>query len=289
MTDSAYDKANVQYRDTVFRDFFNNEKRLLSLCNAVLNSNYIDEREIEINTLEGSFFSNQKNDVSCLLRNNHLVMVEHQSKSNPNMPFRFLSYVAQLFNNMVTNKEKIYLNENITFPDPQFYVFYDGDDNEPLEQELKLSDVLRGNSHRLELIVKMYNINDGLKQPLLNKCNYLRDYSKLVGKVKQGLSIGLTRRQAIISAIDWCIKNGFMEEYLIKKREEVFGMLDFQWNMDEAQAAWENKGRALGREEGRNETLSKIINNMIRKGKTFDEIHEDTNLSIEIIQALAKN
>ena len=205
------------------------------------------------------------------------------------MPFRFLTYVAQLFNNLVKDKEKIYRNEEIEFPDPQFYVFYDGDNNEPLEQELKLSDVLCGNYHRLELIVKMYNINDGLNQPLLNKCNYLRDYSKLVGKVKQGIATGLTRRQAIIEAIDWCIKNGFMEEYLQKKKEEVFGMLDFQWNMNEAQAAWENKGRERGREEGRNETLSEIINNMIRKGKTFSEIHEDTNLSIEIIQELAKN
>ena len=75
MIDSAYDKANVQYRDTVFRDFFNNEKRLLSLCNAVLETNYKDESKIEINTLEGSFFSGQKNDISCLIRDKFLVMV----------------------------------------------------------------------------------------------------------------------------------------------------------------------------------------------------------------------
>ena len=286
---TSYDNANAQYRDTVFRDYFNNPNRLLSLCNAILETNYKDESEIEINTLEGNFFSGQKNDVSCAIQDRFLVMVEHQSTVNPNMPFRFLSYVAQLFNNLVKAREKIYRNEKIKFPDPLFYVFYDGDSKEPLEQELRLSDLLQGTSNRLELIVKMYNINDGIGQPLLQKCDYLRDYSKLVGKVKQGLSEGLTRRQAITSAINWCIENGFMQNYLLQKKDEVFGMLDWQWNMDEAQAAWENKGRELGREEGITRGIESVAMNMLHNGKTVAEIHNDTKLPIKRIQELAKS
>ena len=292
---NSYEKANAQYRDTVFRNYFNNEYRLLSLCNAVLETNYKDENEIEINTLEGNFFSGQKNDVSCAIQDRFLVMVEHQSTINPNMPFRFLSYVAQLFNNLVKAREKIYRNEEIKFPDPLFYVFYDGDSNEPLEQELRLSDLLKGTSNRLELIVKMYNINDGIGQPLLQKCDYLRDYSKLVGKVKKGLSEGLTRRQAITSAINWCIENGFMQNYLLQKKDEVFGMLDWQWNMDEAQAAWENKAREeyekglkLGLERGRMEGIKNIIINMLNNGKTVEEIHKETNLPIQSIIELSQ-
>ena len=290
---TSYDNANTQYRDTVFRDFFNNEHRLLSLCNAVLDTNYKDEKEIEINTLEGNFFSGQKNDVSCSIQDRFLVMVEHQSTVNPNMPFRFLSYVAQLFNNLVKTREKIYRNEEIKFPDPLFYVFYDGDSNEPLEQELRLSDLLKDTSHKLELIVKMYNINDGIGQPLLQKCDYLRDYSKLVGKVKKGLSEGLTRRQAITSAINWCIENDFMQEYLLQKKDEVFGMLDWQWDIDEAQAAWENKGREIGREEGISigevKKAEIIATKMLRKGKNFTEIQEWTDLPIHRIKELAKS
>ena len=289
---NSYEKANVQYRDTVFRNYFNNEHRLLSLCNAVLETNYKDESEIEINTLEGNFFCGQKNDVSCAIQEKFLVMVEHQSTVNPNMPFRFLSYVAQLFNNLVKAREKIYRNEEIKFPDPLFYVFYDGDSNEPLEQELRLSDLLKGTSHRLELIVKMYNINDGIGQPLLQKCDYLRDYSKLVGKVKQELSEGLTRRQAIISAINWCIENGFMQNYLLQKKDEVFGMLDWQWNMDEAQAAWENKVREeheKGISIGEVKKAEIIAAKMLRKGKDFSEIQEWTDLPMQRIKELANS
>ena len=286
---TSYDNANAQYRDTVFRDYFNNEHRLLSLCNAVLETNYKDESKIEINTLEGNFFSGQKNDVSCSIQDKFLVMVEHQSTVNPNMPFRFLSYVAQLFNNLVKAREKIYRNEEIKFPDPLFYVFYDGDSNEPLEQELRLSDLLKGTSNRLELIVKMYNINDGIGQPLLQKCDYLRDYSKLVGKVKKGLSEGLTRRQAITSAINWCIENGFMQNYLLQKKDEVFGMLDWQWNMDEAQVAWENKGREEGISIGEVKKAEIIAAKMLRKGKDFSEIQEWTDLPMQRIKELAKS
>ena len=70
---TSYDNANAQYRDTVFRDYFNNPNRLLSLCNAILETNYKDESEIEINTLEGNFFSGQKNDVSCAIQDRFLV------------------------------------------------------------------------------------------------------------------------------------------------------------------------------------------------------------------------
>ena len=286
---TSYDNANAQYRDTVFRDYFNNEHRLLSLCNAVLETNYKDESKIEINTLEGNFFSGQKNDVSCSIQDRFLVMVEHQSTVNPNMPFRFLSYVAQLFNNLVKAREKIYRNEEIKFPDPLFYVFYDGDSNEPLEQELRLSDLLKGTSNRLELIVKMYNINDGIGQPLLQKCDYLRDYSKLVGKVKKGISEGLSRRQAITSAINWCIENGFMQNYLLQKKDEVFGMLDWQWNMDEAQVAWENKGREEGISIGEVKKAEIIAAKMLRKGKDFSEIQEWTDLPMQRIKELAKS
>lgn len=71
--------ANAQYRDSVFRDYFNAPERLLSLCNAVLGTDYRDAGKLRINTLEGIFFDNQKNDISCTLENNFLVLIEHQT------------------------------------------------------------------------------------------------------------------------------------------------------------------------------------------------------------------
>ena len=99
---------NPRYRDSVFRSFFNDPSRLLSLCNAVLGTSYTNPDALNINTHEGIFFDKQKNDISCTIDNHFLVLIEHQSTVNENMPFRCLSYVAELLNNLVKDKNRLY-------------------------------------------------------------------------------------------------------------------------------------------------------------------------------------
>ena len=271
---------NKQYRDTVFRDYFNDEERLLSLCNALLGT---DATALKINTLEGTFFDRQKNDISCVVENNFLVLIEHQTTVNENMPFRCLSYVAELLNNLVIDKDKLYHKALIRFPAPRFYVFYDGDALQPVKREMRLSEAFTGSDTALELVVTALNINFGLEQPLLAKCKYLREYSTLVGKVKEGLRAGLTRKEAISRAVKFCLDNGLMKGYLEKKSQEVFNMLALQWEQDKAiRASYED-----GRDDGISEGIEKIALKMIRLGKPLEDILQITDLPIERIKKLA--
>lgn len=267
---------NKRYRDTVFRDYFNDEERLLSLCNALLGT---DAAALKINTLEGTFFDRQKNDISCVVENNFLVLVEHQSTINENMPFRCLSYVAELMNNLIEDKDKLYHKALIRFPAPRFYVFYDGDAKEPLQREMRLSDAFDGDNCALELVVTSLNINYGLNQPLLEKCRYLHDYSTLVGKVKEELRLGLTRKEAISRAVKFCIDNGIMGNYLVENSMEVFNMLALQWEQDKAIRA--------SYEDGRDDGIESVAIKMIRLGKSFADISEITELPPERITELA--
>ena len=225
---------NPRYRDSVFCSYFNDPARLLSLCNAVLDTKYDNPDALNINILEGIFFDKQKNDISCTIDNHFLVLIEHQTTVNENMPFRCLSYVAELLNNLVKNKNRLYYKGLITFPKPKFFVLYNGDKNEPLQRKMRLSDAFGGDSDSLELVVTAFNINYGLPQPLLKNCSYLNDYSTLVGKVKEGIRLGLSRRDAISRAVKFCLDNGIMGNYLIEHAEEVFNMLALEWNMDDA-------------------------------------------------------
>ena len=276
---------NPRYRDSVFCSYFNDPARLLSLCNAVLDTKYDNPDTLSINTLEGIFFDKQKNDISCTIDNHFLVLIEHQSTVNENMPFRCLSYVVELLNNLVKNKNKIYYKGLITFPKPKFFVLYNGDKNEPLQRKMRLSDAFGGDSDSLELIVTAFNINYGLPQPLLKNCRYLNDYSTLVGKVKEGIRLGLSRRDAISRAVKFCLDNGIMGNYLIEHAEEVFNMLALEWNMDDAlQARFEE-----GRNEGRDEEREAVAIKMLRKGKSFNEVHEFTDLPTQRIEQLAKD
>ena len=272
-------EGNKKYRDTVFRDYFNEPVRLLSLCNAILGTQYSDVAELKINTLEGIFFDKQKNDISCTIGDTFLVLVEHQTSVNDNMPFRCLSYVTELLNNLVTNKKKLYHKMLIRFPAPRFIVLYDGDTKEPLQKTMRLSDAFDGDSSSLELVVTAYNINHGLRQPLLKKCSYLNDYSILVGKVKEGIQLGFSRQDSISRAVKFCLDNGIMGNYLVEHSEEVFNMLTLEWNMDDALQARFEDGISRG--------VESVALNMIGMGISFDKIQEATKLSMERIKELA--
>ena len=51
----------------------------------------------------------------------------------------------------------------------------------------------------------------------------------------------------------------------------------------------EERGRAQGLELGRNEGREAVAVKLIRRGRPFEEIHEDTGLSLQRIEELAKN
>ncbi|MBQ7456199.1 MAG: Rpn family recombination-promoting nuclease/putative transposase [Desulfovibrio sp.] len=273
---------NTQYRDSVFRSYFNEPTRLLSLCNAVLDTQYIDPNKLNINTLNGIFFDKQKNDISCTIDDHFLVLIEHQSTVNENMPFRCLSYITELLNNMIKDKNRLYYKRLIKFPSPKFFVLYNGDEKEPLQRTMRLSDAFDNDSTSLELVVNAFNINYGLPQPLLQKCPYLFDYATLVGRVKEGIRAGLSRREAITRTVTFCIEHGIMGNYLVEHSEEVFNMLTLEWNMDDALQARFDEGF----DEGHNLAMDSVARNMLRSGMTFDKIQELTQLSFERIQDL---
>ena len=273
-------EGNKQFRNSVFCSYFNEPIRLLSLCNAVLGTEYRDVTKLCINTLEGIFFDNQKNDISCTLEDTFLVLIEHQTSVNNNMPFRCLSYVAELLNNLVEDKNKLYHKALIRFPRPKFFVLYDGDAKEPLQREMRLSEAFGGDDSTLELVVTALNINFGLKQPLLAKCQYLREYSTLVGKVKEGVRAGLTRKEAISRAVKFCLDNGLMKDYLEKNSQEVFNMLALQYDNEKAIRA--------SYEDGRDDGIESVALKMIRLGKSFADISEITDLSPERVAELAR-
>lgn len=174
-------------------------------------------------------------------------------------------YVAELLNKLVEDKQKIYRKSLIKFPAPKFFVLYDGDEVEPLTRTMKLSDAFDGDGTSLELVVTAYNINHGLNQPLLKNCSYLDNYSILVGKVKEGIKAGLNRRDAIGNAVKFCLANNVMQGYLEFHSEEVFNMLNLQWDKDSAIKASFNDGVETG--ENR---LAKLIDTLIKKGKSED-------------------
>ena len=91
--------VNRIYKDTLFRRLFGDEKRkanTMSLYNA-LGGSCDDPDELTFTTVEGVIYMGRKNDVSFLV-DGELILWEHQSTVNPNMPLRGLMHLAQLYN-----------------------------------------------------------------------------------------------------------------------------------------------------------------------------------------------
>ena len=131
---------NRKHKDRLFCSIFKEKKELLSLYNAINETNYTDEELLTVNTLDNAIYMTMKNDISFLIYG-ILNLYEHQSTWNPNMPLRDFLYVAQQIKIMIDENEwDIYGSKLVKIPTPQAIVFYNGKEYQPERQILKLSD-----------------------------------------------------------------------------------------------------------------------------------------------------
>ena len=255
--------TNRKIRDTVFCHFMSNESHLLSLCNALNDTGYDESSDITINTLEGSFFSNIKNDISFLLNNLMVVLIEHQTTINPNMPLRFLSYIDELYKRYTsTSHKKIYGDDLLKIPAPEFYVFYDGNDTSFEQQTLKLSDAFETQSDKLELTVHVYNLADGMNDALKRKCLPIGEYSIFSNAYKHFRQQKMEIDHAVDAAIKYCLENNVMVDYLKNNQKEVIDMFGFEWNEKEEREALLEIGEERGRFEGKIESIKELMRNL---------------------------
>ncbi len=220
-------RINKKYKDTLFRKLFGeNKKEALSLYNALNGSNYTNEGDLEFTTLEDVIWMKVKNDVSFMVSRS-LNLYEHQSSFNPNMPLRGFLYFADLYRQIISDSEKLYSHSLLKIPTPKYYVFYNGETNmqESDRMELKLSTAFDDSSARtdFEWTATMININYGHNEELMRKCRTLADYSKFVETVRfYQRSENLD--EAVNKAVNDCIKDNVLKDFLTKHRREVNDM-----------------------------------------------------------------
>ncbi len=261
-------EAGVQrnYKDTVFRMLFSDKANLLSLYNALNGTVYADEESLEITTLENAVYMNYKNDISFVL-DFRLMLYEHQSTANPNMPLRDLFYVARVLERR-TRKRDLYGSSLILIPAPRFVVFYNGADHRPEKQVLKLSDAFEKRQERpeLELAVTVYNINRGNNPELMKACCVLEEYARYVELVRS-LAKKMAFPEAVEQAVDYCIRNGILEDFLSENRAEAIAMSIFEYNEEQHLKTEREQAFRSGRDEGIEEGRREGIKEGLREGE----------------------
>ncbi|MBO5304006.1 MAG: Rpn family recombination-promoting nuclease/putative transposase [Lachnospiraceae bacterium] len=263
-------KVKRNYKDSLFLMLFKNKENLLSLYNAVNGTQYTNTDDIEITTLENAIYMSYKNDISFVF-DFELMLYEHQSTINPNMPLRDLFYVTKVLQGLVRN-EHLYNASIIKLPTPRFIVFYNGTKKYPQKQILKLSDAYEKKIDlpELELIVTIYNINIGNNAELLNTCQVLKEYAQYVELVRK-YARELPIAEAVEKAVDFCIENEILADFLKKNRAEAIEVSIYEYDEEEHMKLEREFGYKEGIKEGENR-LVKLLQCI-----TADKRDKETN------------
>ncbi|MFQ9893672.1 MAG: hypothetical protein ACLRWH_11035 [Emergencia sp.] len=278
--------ANRNYQDTLFRKLFSTKEKLIELYNALENTNYGPDTPVKITTLEDVLYIGRKNDLGFTIADKHVILAEHQSSINPNMPLRHLVYIGRTFEHLISGLN-IYGNTLQKLPTPEFFILYTGNENWQIKT-LRLSDAFLStpSENSMELVVKFINLKYNKDNEILKRSETLEGYSRLIYYIKNGLAKGSPLIESIDEAIARCIREGCLSDFLIKHSREVENMLfeEITWEQVAELRAKEaaEKSFAEGLSKGMSEGLSKGISALI-------ETCRDLGLSKEATSARLKN
>lgn len=246
------------YKSSLFTMIYSDKNELLKLYNAVAGTNYEDPELLTITTLDNAIYMAMKNDVSFII-DCRLSLYEHQSTYNPNMPLRFLLYLADMYSSLTSGKN-LYGTKKVLIPPPNFIVFYNGVDEEPDYQILKLSDLYEIKSDRisLELLVDMLNINHGHNKELLDACKSLKDYAEYIHRIRKYVN-EMSIEEAVERAITECISEDILREFLVKNRRESMKYSIYEYNEAEHIRMEREESFADGFEAGRTEMICLVL------------------------------
>ena len=300
-------KVKNNYKDNTFCALFSEKKNLIELYNALSGSSFDMDTPVEIVTLDNTFFGDRENDLSFIIDNRWIVLAEQQSTLCPNIPLRMLVYVARQYENIVFSRD-IYSRKLVKIPTPELYVFYNGPQDAPVEQEMKLSDAFMAECDKIaiEVTVKFINVNYEKGAEILKGCKTMKGYSLLLHMIREECEATGELKTAIENCIRKCVEEGIIADFLKEHGGEVMSFLFEKLTREECEAIREAdgfeegyakgiekgeasgfaKGKTEGYEEGETAGELKVARAMKAKGMTTNEICEITGLERSQVEEL---
>ena len=280
-------------KDGVFKLLFEKPENAAELYYALTDIK-CDSKEIQIITISTIISGTIKNDLAFIAYGKALIVLEHQSTPNENMPIRILMYLGQLYEKwfkMMGEDKLLYGTKLHKIPKPQFAVFYNGIAKRPEKEILKLSDAFEDiihdkpdNTHLgfLEMEVPIYNINKGMNTALFSKGEHLRQYSEFSAKLREMQTLYDDFEKAVKETINYCIDNSILSEFLKENGGKLMSIFATEFDINRAERVW----REEAREEGREEEKIEIAQKLIRLNRPVGEIIEITGLAYEQVERL---
>ena len=284
--------ANRMYKSRIFAMLFSDRNELLKLYNAINGTSYDDPDLLQVNTLENAVYMSMQNDVSFII-DMRLNLYEHQSTYSPNLPVRYLLYVADVYSDY-TKDMNLYGTKAVKLPTPRFVIFYNGQAEQPDRKELKLSELfsIPDADPSLELKAVMLNINKGHNRKLMETCRTLQDYAEYTFRVRE-YAAEMPLDRAVEQAITECISEGILADFLRKNRAEAKKVSIYEYDeerhMRQTREEGMEEGYANGFSQGIEQGITQTVINLLKSGLLTDiQIREITGLDQEQLDELKK-
>ena len=299
---------NRKHKDSLFVDYFSKDRdwkqHFLSLYNALHGTNLqVADTQLERVNLEQVLYKSYYNDIAVLVDGQFILMIEHQSTINPNMPLRLLEYVARIYGNIVDSTAK-FSRHLVPLAKPEFIVFYTGNQELPPESYLYLSDAFPNQTQNadltLELKVKVCTIKSESPSPVVRSCTDLDQYVQFLQLVEEARAAG--HENPLRWAIQEAVRRNILRDYLERKGGEVLSILmtEYDYATDMAvlkEESYEDglfAGLATGREEGISIGLERgaykkaleTARNLLAMGLEPEQVAQGTDLPLETVLEL---
>ena len=275
-------KVNREYKDRLFRLIFADEKNkanTLALYNALNDSSYESEDDLELTTLADVIYIRMKNDLSFVIADS-MNLYEQQASFNPNMPLRGFLYFASLYEKyLAKNNLTLHVNTLVKVPAPNYVVFYNGTESRPAIETLLLSDSFQTQIEcgTFEWTARVINLNHEGNRLLLEKCKPLQGYMAFVSKI-QNYQKTMSLEEAVNKSVGECIEEGILTEFLIAHRAEVLQVYLAEVN--------EEVLRKNLMAEGELSLLKTLIEKKIRAEKPMEQIAMELEMTVEEISEI---
>ena len=281
------EKPRRNHKDSTFCLLLSEPRRAVELYNADSGEDMPSDTELTYITLENAIYVDRSNDLGFVINGRHLVMSECQSTVNWNIPMRFLGYVSRTLENLA-GKEGLYGKNLVHFPAPEFYLFCVGKEQWGRKM-LRLSEsfLAEPKENSLELVVNLINLTYNEDSEILQRSPSLLGYSKLLYHIQEELKRnGGDLKQAIDAAVNICMNEDLITDFLQKHSKEITGMLFQEITVEEFAEIRAREAYADGEKAGAAQEKREIAKNMLQEGMTKEVIAKITGLTPEEVTEL---
>ena len=118
----------------------------------------------------------------------------------------------------------------------------------------------------------------------------MKEYAQYVAKVRKYVSKNISLEEAVTRAVDECIEEGILAEFLVKNKAEVIKVSIYEYDKEfeekKLRKAEYEAGVEAGIELGERSLLENQIRKKLKKGKPIEQIADELEEAVTTIQRI---